>query len=153
MAASTTPTVSHVLFLSAQGLGPCASSTTTASALSYTSNEGVTTATPPPTTITSPDAPTTAARPRLSSTASAAGTTESEHDRRLHNMPKALATACVQAFVDWGHDHKADPAAYQAFLQAQLPRFSGVAGEKVRLYMKNIAAAYHERYVPARARE
>lgn len=73
-------------------------------------------------------------------------------DKRLNNMPKALATACVRAFIAWGHDHKGNPSAYQAFLRQQLPRFPGVEGEKVRLYMKNVAAAYQERYLPARAR-
>lgn len=76
----------------------------------------------------------------------------SEEDRRLHNMPKPLASKCVEAFIAWGHDHKSNPSAYQQFLRINLPHYPGVDGEKVRLYMKNICATYHERYLPARAR-
>jgi len=76
----------------------------------------------------------------------------SEEDRRLHNMPKPLASKCVEAFIAWGHDHKGNPVAYQQFLRLNLPHYPGVDAEKVRLYMKNICATYHERYIPARAR-
>jgi len=75
-----------------------------------------------------------------------------EDDRRLHNMPKTLASKCVEAFISWGHDHKGNPAAYKQFLRTNLPHYPGVDAEKVRLYMKNICATYHERYIPARAR-
>ena len=68
-------------------------------------------------------------------------------------MPKPLATLCVQSFIDWGHDHKGHPADYQAFLDENLPNHPGVDAEKVRLFFKNIAATYVERYLPARARE
>lgn len=121
----------------------------------------------PPSTTTAPapnlflGAPPLAPSASTTTTASATTTASSSapdeaaggDDKRLHNMPKALATACVRAFIQWGHDHKGDPPAYQAFLRQELPRFPGVEGEKVRLYMKNIAAAYHERYLPARSRE
>lgn len=75
-----------------------------------------------------------------------------DEDRRLYNMPKELASKCVEAFIAWGHDHKGNPSGYQQFLRLNLPLYPGIDAEKVRLYMKNICATYHERYLPARAR-
>ena len=87
-----------------------------------------------------------------SSSSSSSSNGMSEEDRRLHNMPKPLASKCVEAFIAWGNDHKGNPATYQKFLRLNLPHYPGVDAEKVRLYMKNICATYHERYIPARAR-
>ena len=97
---------------------------------------------------------TTASASSLTSSNGGGGTSSSTtaEDRRLHNMPKALASKCVEAFIAWGHDHKGNPKAYQEFLRKNLPDYPGIDGEKVRLYMKNICATYHERYVPAKAR-